>query len=87
MNKSVAKRMATVGTAVGLGKYLVPIGIAAIQQKSVNPITNAFTDKATLMSMAKDAAIGYAVGYGAGMVADITGLKKPLNAVLKKVKL
>ena len=79
--------MGAVGTAVGLSKYLIPLGAEAIRSKSVNPITSAFTNKDVLMSMGKDAVVGYAVGYGAGMVADLTGLKKPINAVLKKVKL
>lgn len=87
VNASVKKKMATVGTAVGLAKYVVPIAINSIQSKSVTPITTAFTDKNTLMAMGKDALIGYAIGYGAGMVADLTGLKKPINKITKKVGL
>ncbi len=79
--------MATVGAGVGLAKYVVPIAISSIQNKSVNPIVGAFTNKDTLMAMGKDALIGYAIGYGAGMVADLTGLKKPINKVTKKIGL
>ena len=86
-NGSVKRKLAAAGTAVALSKYLIPIGVQAVQAKSVTPITNAFTNKDTLMAMGKDAAVGYAIGYGAGMVADITGLKKPINKIAKKVKL
>lgn len=79
--------MGAVGSAVGLSKYLIPIGTQAIQSRSVTPITDAFTNKEVLMAMGKDAIIGYAVGFGAGKVCDMTGLKRPVNAVLKKVKL
>ena len=86
-NASVKRKLATTGTAIALSKYLIPLGMQAVQSKSVAPITNAFTNKDTLMAMGKDAVVGYAIGYGAGMVADITGLKKPINKIAKKVKL
>lgn len=79
--------MGAVGTAVFLGKYLIPLGVQSIQTKSVAPITSAFTNKDTLMAMGKDAVIGYAVGYGVGKVADLTGLKKPINKIAKKVRM
>ena len=79
--------MGAVGTAVALSKYLIPLGANAIKTKSVDGITSAFTNKDILMAMGKDAVIGYAVGYGAGMVADLTGLKKPINKITKKVGL
>jgi hypothetical protein len=85
LNASTKKKIAGVGTAVALSQYLIPIGVAAVQSKSITPVTNAFSNKDTLMAMGKSAVVGYAVGYGAGFVIDKTGLKKPVNRVLKKV--
>lgn len=79
--------MAGVGAGVALSKYLIPIGAAAIKSRSVNPITDSFGNTNVLMAMGKDAIAGYAIGYAGGKVLDITGLKKPVNAVLKKVKM
>lgn len=86
-NASVKKKLAGVGTAVALSQYLIPIAVNSIQSKSVAPITSAFTNKDTLMAMGKSAVVGYAVGYGAGIVADMSGLKKPINKIAKKVRL
>lgn len=86
-NRSVKGKLAALGAGVGAAKYLIPIGINAVQTKSVVPITSAFTNKDVLMAMGKDVLVGYAVGYGAGMVADITGLKRPINKIAKKIRI
>lgn len=77
--------MAGVGTAVALSQYVIPLAVTSVQSKSVNPIIAAFSDKNTLLAMGKSAIGGYAVGYAAGMVLDKTGLKRPVNKVLKRV--
>lgn len=85
LNAQVKKKTAAVGTAVALSQYVVPLAISSIQNKSVQPFISAFSDKNTLMAMGKSAVCGYAVGYAAGLVIDKTGLKKPVNKVLRKV--
>lgn len=85
MNASVKKKTAGLGTAVALSQYIIPLTISAVQSRSVNPFISAFSNKDTLMAMGKSAIGGYVVGYATGMVLDKTGLKKPVNKVLKKV--
>jgi len=86
-NKSVKGKLAALGAGVGAAQYLIPLTVSAVQTKNVTPFVQAFTNKDTLMAMGKDILVGYAVGYGAGMVADFTGLKKPINKIAKKVRL
>lgn len=86
-NGSVAKKTAALGAGIGLGAVALPVAISAIQSRSLNPITGAFTNKDKLIEMGKNAIVGYAVGYGAGVVLDKTGLKKPMNKIVKKIGL
>lgn len=85
MNASVKKKTAGVGTAVALSQYVIPLAVNSVQSKSVNPFVAAFSNKDTLLAMGKSAIGGYAVGYAAGIVLDKTGLKRPVNKVLRKV--
>ena len=85
LNGSVKRKTAGIGTAIALSQYVIPLTISAVQSKSVTPLVAAFSNKDTLMAMGKSAVGGYLVGYAAGMVIDKTGLKKPVNKVLKKV--
>lgn len=86
-NASVTKKTAALGAGIGLGSVALPIAISAIQNKSLTPITSAFTDKNKLVEMGKNAIVGYAVGYAGGVVLDKTGLKKPVNKLVKKIGL
>lgn len=70
-----------------MGAVALPIAVNAVQARSLAPVTTAFTDKNKLMEMGKNAIVGYAVGYGAGVIFDKTGLKKPVNKLVKKIGL
>lgn len=64
---------------------MLPVAVACVKNKSIAPLTAAATNKDVLMATGKNVLMGYAVGYAAGFVMDKTGLKKPINKVLKKV--
>ena len=85
LNASVKKKTAGIGTAVALSQYVIPLAVSSVQSKNLNPFISAFSNKDTLLAMGKSAIGGYAVGYAAGLVLDKTGLKRPVNKVLKKV--
>ena len=85
MNAATKKKLAGLGMAAGIATVAAPIAIQCITSKSVQPISNA-ANVQTIKDAAMRGAGGYAIGYAAGLVADKTGLKKPVNKILKIVR-
>jgi len=87
LNKSVRKPMQAAGVLIG--GVAIPYGPAMVQSvksMSVAPIKTAIMSKENAMQAAKYGAMGLVAGTVAGVVADKTGLKRPVNKVLRIVK-
>lgn len=86
LNRSVKKPMQTVGTLIGLTSvYGVPLWNSITTMKAT-PILGAVMNKDYAIAAAKNVAVGYLGGTAAGIVADKTGLKKPINKALRTVR-
>lgn len=72
--------------AAGVATVVAPIAIEAIKTKSVAPITNNAMNIDTVKTGVARAAGGYALGFVGGKIIDKTGLKKPVNKLLRMVK-
>ena len=87
LNKSTKKPMQALGVAIG--GVLIPYGAAMIQavkQKSIAPASAAIMSKDNAVKAAKGAAVGFIAGTAVGIVADKTGLKRPINKVKRTLK-
>lgn len=87
LNKSVRRPMQAAGVLIG--GVAIPYGPAMVQSvkgMSIAPIKAAVMDKNNAMTAAKYGAMGLIAGTVAGVVADKTGLKRPVNKVLRIVK-
>lgn len=87
LNRSVKKPMQTLGLVVGACLPYIPAGFNVIKDKSITPMVAAVTDKNNAVNAAKGAAVGFIGATVAALAIDKTGLKKPVNKVLKMVKL
>lgn len=83
LNRSVKKPMQTIGVTVGLATVYGPAVIQSVKSMNANPILGAVMSKDYAIEAAKRVAVGYIGGTAAGIVADKTGLKRPVNKVLK----
>lgn len=84
LNRSTKKPMQAVGVMVGA--VAIPYGDAIVQSVkgfTVKPIAQAIMSKDNAIKAAKNGAIGYLAGTAVGVVTDKTGLKKPVNKVLR----
>ena len=87
LNKSVKKPMQALGVAIG--GVIIPYAgamVDSVKTKSITPIASKVMDKNTAINAAKGAAVGFIAGTAAGIVADKTGLKKPVNKIKRTVK-
>ncbi len=87
LNRSVKKPMQTMGLVIGACLPYIPAGFNSIKSKSITPMVSAVTDKNNAVNAAKGAAVGFIGATVAAMAIDKTGLKKPVNKLLKVVKL
>lgn len=83
LNRSVKKPMQTIGVTVGLATVYGPAVVQSVKSMNANPILGAVMSKDYAIEAAKRVAVGYIGGTAAGIVADKTGLKRPVNKVLK----
>jgi len=83
LNRSVKKPMQATGVAIGLVTVYGPAAWQSITTMNAKPILGAVMDKNYAIEGAKRAAIGYLGGTAAGIVADKSGLKRPVNKVLR----
>lgn len=83
LNRSVKKPMQTIGVTVGLATVYGPAVIQSVKSMNANPILGAVMSKDYAIEAAKRVAVGYIGGTAAGIVADKTGLKRPVNKVLR----
>ena len=83
LNRSVKKPMQTIGVTVGLATVYGPAIVQSVKTMNINPIAGAVMSKDYAIAAAKRVAVGYLGGTAAGIVADKTGLKRPVNKVLR----
>ena len=83
LNRSVKKPMQTIGVTVGLATVYGPAIVQSVKSMNANPILGAVMSKDYAIEAAKRVAVGYIGGTAAGVVADKTGLKRPVNKVLR----
>lgn len=83
LNRSVKKPMQTIGTVVGLATVYGPSVIQSVKTMNAQPVLGAVMSKDYAIEAAKRVAIGFVAGTAAGVVADKTGLKRPVNKVLR----
>lgn len=86
LNRSVKKPMQAAGVLVGA---MIPYGgsmIEAVKTKSIGPVSSAIMSKDNAVQAAKNAAVGFIAGTAVGLVADKTGLKKPINRVKRTLR-
>ena len=84
LNRSTKKPMQAVGVMVGA--VAIPYGEAIVQSVktlSAKPALDAIMSKDNAIKAAKCGAVGYVAGTAVGIVTDKTGLKRPVNRVLR----
>lgn len=84
LNRSVKKPMQAAGVLIG--GVAIPYGPAIVESVkglSVAPIKAAVMNKDNAMQAAKYGAMGLVAGTAVGVIADKTGLKKPVNKALR----
>lgn len=86
LNRSVKKPMQALGVTVGLASVYGPAIVASVKGMSTKPIAGAIMNKDAGIQAIKNVATGYLVGTGAGIIADKSGLKKPINKALRTVR-
>ena len=75
--------MQALGVGVGLAAVYGPAAWQSIKTMNAQPILTTVMNKDAAVAAAKNVAVGYVAGTAAGIVADKTGLKRPVNKVLK----
>lgn len=78
--------MQAAGVFVGA---MIPYGgsiVEAVKSKSISPVSSAIMSKDNAVQAAKNAAVGFLAGTAIGVVADKTGLKKPINRMKRTLK-
>jgi hypothetical protein len=83
LNRSVKKPMQATGVAIGLLSVYGPAAWQSITTMNANPILGTVMNKNAAVEAAKRVAVGYIGGTAAGIVADKSGLKRPVNKVLR----
>lgn len=86
VNRSVKKPMQALGVGVGLAAVYGPALIQSVKTMKTAPIASQIMNKDAGIQAAKNVAVGYLAGTAAGIVADKTGIKKPVNKVLRTVR-
>ena len=87
LNRSTKKPMQAAGVLIG--GVAIPYGDAIVQSVkglSAKPITAALMNKENAIKAAKAGAVGYIAGTAIGVVTDKTGLKRPVNKVLRTIR-
>ena len=87
LNRSTKKPMQAAGVLIG--GVAIPYGDAIVQSVkglSAKPIAAALMNKENAIKAAKAGAVGYIAGPAVGVVTDKTGLKRPVNKVLRTVR-
>ena len=87
LNRSVKKPMQAAGVLIGA--VAIPYGSAivdSVKSLSVKPAAAAIMNKDNAIQAVKYGAVGIAAGTAAGIVADKTGLKRPVNKALRLVR-
>ena len=87
LNRSVKKPMQAAGVLIGA--VAIPYGAAivdSVKSLSVKPAAAAIMNKDNAIQAVKYGAVGIAAGTAAGIVADKTGLKRPVNKALRLVR-
>lgn len=87
LNRSVKKPMQAAAVGLTLATLYGPAVMESVKQKKIAPVQNAvmntFTNTNTAIEVGKQVAIAYIGGTVAGKVIDKTGLKKPVNKVIR----
>lgn len=83
LNRSVKKPMQALGVGVGLAAVYGPSIWQSVKSMNANPALQTIMNKNAGIQAAKNVAVGYLAGTAAGIVADKSGLKKPVNKVLR----
>ena len=84
LNRSTKKPMQAAGVLIGA--VAIPYGDAIMQSVktlSAKPALSAIMQKDKAIEAAKGGAVGYLAGTAVGVVTDKTGLKRPVNKVLR----
>ena len=87
LNRSTKKPMQAAGVLIG--GVAIPYGDAIVQSVkglSAKPIAAALMNKENAIKAAKAGAVGYVAGTAVGIVTDKTGLKRPVNKVLRTIR-
>lgn len=86
LNRSVKKPMQAAGVLVGAMIPYAGAIVDSVKTKKLAPISGAIMSTDNAKNAAKNAAVGFIAGTAIGMVADKTGLKKPINRAKRALR-
>lgn len=86
LNRSVKKPLQATGVLVGAMIPYAGAIVDSVKTRKIAPLSGAVMSVDNAKNAAKNAAVGFLAGTAIGMVADKTGLKKPINKVKRTLK-